>query len=131
VVEAALFGERDQTGAIAAFDTQRMQKNDAEFRTFNGSLALKPVTVTAGDRVRVFFVNVGPGTAAAHVVGSLFDTVVDGSQVTRQVQTYVVPPGGGAVLEFRIPETGEYMFVDHDQLGHLPWGFAVKFVTAP
>lgn len=131
VVEAALFGERDQTGAIAAFDTQRMQKNDAEFRTFNGSLAPEPVTVAAGDRVRVFFVNVGPGTAAAHVVGSLFDTVVDGSLVTRLVQTYAVPPGGGAVLDFRIPEAGEFMFVDHDQLGHLPWGFAVKFVTSP
>lgn len=131
VVEAALFGERDPNGAIAAFDTPRMQKNDAAFRTFNGSLAPEPVTVTAGDRVRVFFVNVGPVTAAAHVVGSLFDTVVDGGLVTRQVQTYAVPPGGGAVLDFRIPEAGEFMFVDHDQLGHLPWGFAVKFVTSP
>lgn len=64
--------------------------------------------MTAGDRVRVFFVNVGPGTAAAHVVGSLFDSVVDGSLVTRLVQTYAVPPGGGAVLDFRIAEAGEF-----------------------
>jgi nitrite reductase (NO-forming) len=131
VVEAALFGERDPNGVIAGLDTRRMQRNDAEFRTFNGSLAPEPVTVAAGDRVRVHFVNVGPGTAAAHVVGSLFDTVVDGSLVTRQVQTYAVPPGGGAVLDFHIPEAGEFVLVDHDQLGHLPWGFAVKFVTAP
>ena len=131
VVEAALFGERDQDGTIVALDTRRMQRNDAEFRTFNGSLAPEPVTVTAGDRVRAYFVNVGPGPAAAHVVGSLFDTVVDRSLVTRQVQTYAVPPGGGAVLDFRIPEAGEFMFVDHDQLGHLPWGFVVRFVTSP
>lgn len=131
VVEAALFGERDANGAIAGLDTRRIQRNDAEFRTFNGRLAPEPVTVAAGERVRVHFVNVGPGTAAAHVVGSLFDTVVDGSLVIRQVQTYAVPPGGGAVFDFRIPEAGEFMFVDHDQLGHLPWGFAVKFVTSP
>lgn len=131
IVEDALFGERGADGAIASLDTRRMQRNDAEFRLFNGQLAPEPVTVAAGDLVRVHFVNVGPGTAAAHVVGSLLDTVVDGTRVTRDVQTYAVPPGGGAVIDFRIPEAGEFPWVDHDQLGHLPWGFAVKFVAAP
>lgn len=131
VVEDALFGERGLDGVISGLDTRRMQRNDAEFRMFNGQLAPDPVRVKAGDRVRVHFVNVGPGTAAAHVVGSLLETVIDGDRVTHGVQTYPVPPGGGAVLDFRLPEAGEFVFVDHDQLGQLPWGFAVKFVAAP
>ena len=131
IVEDALYGERGADGVIASLDTRRMQRNDAEFRLFNGQLAPEPVAVAAGDLVRVHFVNVGPGTAAAHVVGSLLDVVVDGDRITRGVQTYAVPPGGGAVIDFRIPEPGEFVLVDHDQLGHLPWGFAVRFVTAP
>lgn len=129
IVEDALFGERGADGAIASLDTRRMQRNDAEFRLFNGQLAPEPIAIAAGDLVRAYFVNVGPGTAAAHVVGSLLDAVVDGTRVTRGVQTYAVPPGGGAVIDFRIPESGEFVWVDHDQLGHLPWGFAVKFVA--
>lgn len=131
IVEDALFGERGADGAITSLDTRRMQRNDAEFRLFNGQLAPEPVPVRPGDRIRVHFVNVGPGTAAAHLVGGLLETVVDGDRVTHAVQTYPVPPGGGAVVDFRIPEAGEFMFVDHDQLGQLPWGFAVKFVATP
>lgn len=129
VVEAALFGERAEDGAIASLDTHRMRINDAEFRTFNGRLDPDPVPVVAGDRVRMHFVNVGPGVAAAHIVGALFDAVEDGDRRTRHVQTYAVPPGGGAVLDFVVPEAGEFAFVDHDQLGQLPWGFAVKFAA--
>lgn len=99
VVEDALFGERGPDGAITSLDTRRMQRNDAEFRLFNGQLAPEPVAVRPGDRIRVHFVNVGPGTAAAHVVGTLLETVFDGDRVTHGVQTYAVPPGGSAVIE--------------------------------
>ena len=129
VVEDAIFGERSGNGAIDAMDTRRMRRNDPEFRLFNGRLEHEPLAVSTGDLVRVYLVNVGPGVSAAHVVGSMLETVIDGSTTRHAVQTYGVPPGGGAILEFRVPEAGEYIFVDHDQLGYLPLGLALRFAT--
>jgi hypothetical protein len=43
---------------------------------FNGTVAHTPVAVKLGDRVRIYFVNVGPDDSA-------------------------VPPGGGVAFEFR------------------------------
>lgn len=129
VVQDAIFGERDADGVIIGADTRRMQHNDPEFRLFNGRLEHETQRVTAGELVRVYLVNVGPGVSAAHVVGGMFDAVIDGSTTTHAVQTYAVAPGGGAILEFRVPEPGEFVFVDHDQLGFLPLGLGLRFVA--
>ena len=51
--------------------------------------------------VRVYFVNVGPGVSAAHVIGAIF--------------------------EFVIPDSGLFHFVDHDKLAYLPLGFVLSF----
>jgi hypothetical protein len=45
------------------------------------------------------------------------------------VQTFAVPAGSGAILEFYIPEAGVFPFVDHDKLALLPFGFALAFST--
>jgi hypothetical protein len=45
------------------------------------------------------------------------------------VQTALVPAGGGAMLEFRLPEDGMYMLVDHDNLRFLNYGFAIPFMA--
>lgn len=47
-------------------------KNDQLFSMFSGRLD-NVVRVDPGDLVRIYFVNVGPGTSAAHVIGSVFD----------------------------------------------------------
>jgi hypothetical protein len=50
-----------------------------------------PLTVEVGDLVRAYVVNVGPGTAAMHVMGTVLDTVIDGAAHARDLQTYGVP----------------------------------------
>src|SRR5437899_106571 len=46
------------------------------------------------------------------------------------VQTYAVPAGSGAILEFYIPEEGVFPFLDHDKLAYLPSGLALAFATS-
>lgn len=125
VVEGAVYGSRDAQGYIPGTDPAKTEKNDPVFAMFNGRLDNDPVQVEVGDRVRLYFVNVGPGAAAAHVIGAIFDRVYDGQTQLSGVQTYLVPAGGGAILEFIVPEAGIFPFVDHDKLAYLPWGMAL------
>lgn len=130
VVEDAVYGARDASGLIPGTDPARTAKNDELFSMFNGRLDNDPVAVHPGDLVRVYFVNVGPSTAAVHVVGSIFDRVSDGGTAwQRAVQTHGVPTGAGATLEFRIPEPGVFPLVDHDKLAFLPYGLSIAFTT--
>ena len=77
--------------------------------------------------MRAYVVNVGPGVSAIHVMGTILDAVHDGASELRQVQTYGVPPGSGAIVEFRIPESGMYGLVDHDRLSYVPYGMVLAF----
>jgi nitrite reductase (NO-forming) len=130
VVEGGIFGEHDKTGVIPGTDPARAMKNDPTLMMFNGRLSNAPLTVEEGDLVRTYFVNAGPGTAAVHVMGTILDTVYDGASVMRDVQTYAVPAGSGAMVEFRIPESGMYGLVDHDRLAYLQYGMVIPFETA-
>ncbi len=129
VVEDAVFGTRDAKGFIPGTDPAKTARNDELFSMFNGRLDNEPVRVAPGDLVRMYFVNVGPWTAAAHVVGSTFDRVYAGAPWVQGVQTFGVPAGSGAILEFYIPEAGSFPFVDHDKLGYLPFGLSLVFST--
>jgi nitrite reductase (NO-forming) len=129
VVESGVFGERDRSGIIPGTDPNRAMKNDPTLMMFNGRLSHAPLTVQPGDLVRAYVVNVGPGTSAVHVMGTILDTVYDGSSVMHDVQTYAVPAGSGAVVEFRIPEEGMYGLVDHDRLAYLQYGMVIPFMT--
>ena len=129
VVQDAVFGVRDDNGFIAGTDPAKTAKNDQLFSMFNGRLDNEPVAVNAGDLVRMYFVNVGPGVSAAHVIGTVFDRVYDGKPYIEGVQTYAVPAGSGAILEFYIPEEGNFLFVDHDKLAFLPYGMALVFAA--
>ena len=129
VVEGAVYGERDASGEIPGTDPELARKNEPSIMMFNGRLSHEPLSVEPGDLVRTYVVNVGPGTSAVHVMGTILDTVIDGASVTRDVQTYGIPAGSGAIVEFRIPEPGMYGLVDHDRLAYLPYGMVIPFVT--
>ncbi len=130
VVESAVFGDRDATGTIPGTDPVRAQKNDPSLMMFNGRLEHASLAVRPGDLVRAYLVNVGPGVSAIHVMGTILDTVHDGTTEARNVQTYAVPPGSGAVVDFRIPESGMYGLVDHDRLSYVPYGMVLTFATS-
>lgn len=129
VIESAVYGDRDSSGLIPGTNPTRALKNDPSFVMFNGRLEHREINVNPGDLVRVYFVNVGPGVSSVHVMGTLLDRVTDGARRTDKVQTYGVPAGGGATIEFRIPEAGMYGFVDHDRLGYVPLGLMLSFMA--
>ena len=129
MVESAVYGTRDRNGHIPGTDPAKTAKNDQLFSMFNGRLDNAPVSVNPGDLVRMYFVNVGPGVSAAHVIGSVFDAVYAGAPWVHCVQTFAVPAGAGAMFEFYIPEAGVFPFVDHDKLAFLPFGFALAFAS--
>jgi nitrite reductase (NO-forming) len=132
VVQSALFGQPDANGFIdGAGAGLAMLKNDPSFMMYNGRLSHDMIGVEAGDLVRLYFVNVGPGTAAVHVMGTILDRVIDGGNEIEDVQTYGIPAGSGAIVEFRIPEEGTFGLVDHDRLGYLPMGLMLGFTTTP
>jgi len=127
VIESAVYGDADSSGLIPGTAPARTERNDPAFMMFNGRLEHETFQVTAGERVRAYVVHVGPGVAAIHVMGTLLDTVRDGSREVREVQTYGVPAGSGAVVDFIIPEKGTYGLVDHDRLAYLPYGMVLVF----
>ena len=129
VVEDAVYGTRDAQGFIPGTDPAKTLKNDQLFSMFNGRLDNEAVRVNPDDLVRMYFVNVGPGTSAAHVIGSVFDRVYAGTPWIQGVQTFPVPAGAGAIFEFYIPGAGVFPFVDHDKLAFLPFGMALAFAT--
>lgn len=129
IVESAIYGDRDATGLVEGTDPQRALKNDPSFVLYNGRLEHDPITVAPGDLVRAYFVNVGPGVSSVHVMGTLLDRVTDGGRRIDTVQTYGVPAGSGAIVEFRIPEAGMFGFVDHDRLGYVPLGLMLDFAA--
>jgi FtsP/CotA-like multicopper oxidase with cupredoxin domain len=127
VVEDGIYGDRDATGSIPGTDPQRVQKNDPALMMFNGRLEHAALAVKPGDLVRAYVVNIGPGVSAIHVMGTILDTVYDGASQVRNLQTYGIPPGSGAIVEFRIPEAGMYGLVDHDRLSYVPFGMVLAF----
>jgi nitrite reductase (NO-forming) len=106
-------------------DFARMTRGEPDAVVFNGyhdQYRHAPLTVAAGDRVRVWLVNAGlERPSAFHVVGTRFDTVfLDGGYLVRPgnearsaAQALALLPGQGGYVEFTIPEPGRYPFLSH------------------
>jgi nitrite reductase (NO-forming) len=95
-----------------------------DFVVFNGVAAQykdNPILVKAKDRIRVFVLDAGPNVDSSfHVVGTIFDTVhkegvslVKGNAGGWGAQAVDLSPAQGAIIEFNIPENGNYAFVTH------------------
>jgi nitrite reductase (NO-forming) len=98
----------------------KMRAATPDLMAFNGVAFQSkdhPLQATAGEKIRLYVGNIGPTLFSAfHVIGALFDVVyVDGNprNPLYGLQTYTIPPGGGATCELTIPEAGLYPFVTH------------------
>ncbi|MBL7697813.1 MAG: multicopper oxidase domain-containing protein [Chitinophagaceae bacterium] len=107
-------------GATYIADTILALKRIPTYVAFNGKVAqyiTRPIRVKAGERIRLYFLNVGPNLISSfHVIGTILDKVwLDGNPANelRGMQAALVGPAQGAVIEFVLPEKGEYTFVDH------------------
>jgi nitrite reductase (NO-forming) len=87
------------------------------FNGYANKYVANPLQVVAGQLVRLYVINEGPSLFTAfHVIGNIFSTVyVDGNPANKLVgvQTYTIPPGGGAVFELTFPGPGQWLFVTH------------------
>ena len=89
---------------------------------FNGRqgalLGKNALRVKVGEKVRIFFGNIGPnGISSFHIIGEIFDQVyLEGAVngiTNRNVQTTLVPSAGATIVEFTIDVPGDYLLVDH------------------
>jgi nitrite reductase (NO-forming) len=104
-------------------DLAKMQQERPDAVVFNGyagQYAHRPLTASAGERVRFWVLNAGPGRSSAfHVVGTRFDTVYqEGNWRLRPddpggAQILDLPPASGGFVEAVFPEAGRYPFLTH------------------
>jgi nitrite reductase (NO-forming) len=109
------------TGAAASLDVTKAEQMTPDWVTFNGYAAqykTHPLTAMPGQTVRFWVVDAGPSlNTEFHVVGTILRRawinadLVDAPQ--HEIQTAVVPAGGGGVFDVTIPKAGIYPFVSH------------------
>ena len=110
------------TKGMQAYDSAKAYDERPEYVVFNGRVGALSgggvLTARAGQTVRIFAGNGGPNLVwAFHVIGEIFDRVyreaaVGGAPETN-VQTTLVPPGGAAIVEFKVDVPGTSLLVDH------------------
>jgi nitrite reductase (NO-forming) len=105
---------------LYVLDGDRLRASQPTHTVFNGAhngMVRKPLAAKAGERVRLFVLNVGPSkTSSFHVVGTIFDRVwFEGNPDNqfRGMQTVLLGSSNSAIVEFMIPENGSYIMVDH------------------
>ena len=113
-------GRKVDGAPLYVLDAERVRAKAPTYTVFNGrynGFVEKPLPAAAGERVRLFVLNVGPSnTSSFHVVGAIFDRVwLDGNpdNQMRGMQTVLLGSSGAAITEFIVPEAGNYVMVDH------------------
>ncbi len=120
VVQSEFYLKADDSGRYT-YDFEAAQAKNPSHVAFNGhtaALTQSPLVANAGDRVRLYFHNVGPSDGSSfHVVGAIFDRVFyEGNPRNDWAGLQTVPFGAsnGGVVEFIAPEEGNYVLVDHE-----------------
>ncbi len=107
---------------ILELSLEKGLKEQPDYVVFNGRqgalLRQNALRVKVGEKVRIFFGNIGPnGISSFHIIGEIFDQVyLEGAVngvINRNVQTTLVPSSGATIVEFTIDVPGDYLLVDH------------------
>lgn len=111
-----------QNGVADENKIDARQPDAVVFNGFVDQYVDAPISVRAGERIRVWVVDAGPqfGTSF-HVVGTQFDTVFkEGAYLLRPdnpehgaAQTLDLAPAQGGFIEFTLAAPGHYPFLDH------------------
>jgi len=119
---------------LSALDLKNTGKND--LYVFNGVAGFYerfPIKVKQNQLVRVYLVNMAEyeSVMTFHIHGTTFDIFRTGTRLTPDEHSDVVTLGMAerAILEFRLPEKGRYMFHPHQirmaERGAMGWFVAV------
>jgi nitrite reductase (NO-forming) len=120
IVQSEFYMKSNGDGTFGLDVDGIMNGNPPDLVVFNGyanQYKDAPLIAKPNEKVRFFVLNAGPSDFSAfHVIGAIMsDVYADGNPANKTVgqQTVTVPPGGGAVMEFSVPEAGTYPFVTH------------------
>jgi nitrite reductase (NO-forming) len=121
LVSSEWYLDRPGLRSAASLDLTKALNMTPDWMTFNGYAAqykTHPLTAKPGDNVRFWVVDAGPSiNTEFHVVGTVLkDAWINADMVDRpqhDIQTAVVPAGGGGVFDVRITTPGIYPFVSH------------------
>jgi len=108
-------------GSAAGLDLTKAEQMTPDWVTWNGyagQYKTHPLTAQPGETVRFWVVDAGPSlNTEFHVVGTVLSRawvnadLVDAPQ--HDIQTAIVPAGGGGVFDVKIDKPGIYPFVSH------------------
>jgi len=134
VMQSEFFTSEPVDG-VAGFDITKGLEEHPTHVVFNGKdgglLGANALKAKVGDRVRIYFGNIGPNSVSSfHIIGEIFDKVYVegglGGTVTTGIQTTLVPSAGTTIVEFKVDVPGAYALVDHSifrvakgAIGHL------------
>lgn len=98
-------------------DMNKLMAEKPDVIAFNGyanQYKTNPITVTKGERIRLYVLNEGPTKwSAFHVIGTVFDKAVVENTAFRDSQTMNLAPSQGGYAEFTLDQPGNYPFVTH------------------
>jgi nitrite reductase (NO-forming) len=104
----------------ASLDMAKAQRQEPDWVTWNGyagQYVTHPLTADRGQTVRFWVVDAGPSfDVDFHIVGTILNRAWVNGDMTRfqrNVQTVLVPAGGGGVFDVKIDQPGLYPFVSH------------------
>jgi nitrite reductase (NO-forming) len=104
----------------ASLDMAKAQRQEPDWVTWNGyagQYVTHPLTADPGQTVRFWVVDAGPSfDVDFHIVGTILNRAwvnADMTHFQRNVQTVLVPAGGGGVFDVKIDQPGLYPFVSH------------------
>ena len=106
----------------AKLDLDKLMAEQPTYVVFNGNtkslVGDNALQAKTGETVRIYFVQGGPNlTSSFHIIGEIFDKAWAWGSLesppSKGVQTISVPPGGAAIVEFKVDVPGTYTIVDH------------------
>jgi len=122
VFQSEFFTQPSDEEDVLEFSLEKGMAEQADYVVFNGKpgalMGNNALRAEVGDKVRIYFGNIGPnGASSFHVIGEVFDEVyVEGALngiTNKNVQTTLVPSAGTTIVEFKVDIPGDYLLVDH------------------
>lgn len=122
VFQSEFFTKPSSDASVLELSMDKGLAEHSDYVVFNGQsgalMGDKVLKAKVGDKVRIYFGNIGPNSASSfHVIGEIFDNVyVEGNiggTVSHNLQTVLVPSAGSTIVEFKIDYPGNYILVDH------------------